>query len=181
MGSAIYLLTLTAMASGAASAQTAPGTHTPSSIVEGLAQVPPGDEVIVIDSAGSPTRGRLTAATHDAIHLTAAGRVRRVPASTVREIQWRRPDSWLDGALIGAAVGAAPGLYWLIVDPNECAGMCPEDYALVAVGAVVGALIDRAIQKPVTVYAAAPRTPPAVSVAPLVRKGRAGLQVALTF
>lgn len=37
-------------------------------------------------------------------------------------------------------------------DPNECAGLCPEECALVGIGALVGALVDKAITKKVTVY-----------------------------
>jgi len=44
------------------------------------------------------------------------------PAATSRQ-----PDSLLNGILIGAGVGAIPGIYWLIADPNECTGLCAED------------------------------------------------------
>ena len=43
----------------------------------------------------------------------------------------RQADSPLNGILIGAGVGAIPGIYWLVVDPNECTGLCPEDYAAI--------------------------------------------------
>ena len=55
------------------------------------------------------------------------------PTATSREA-----DSPLNGILIGAGFGAIPGIYWLVVDPNECTGLCPEDYAAIAVGAVLG-------------------------------------------
>jgi hypothetical protein len=35
-----------------------------------------------------------------------------------------RTDAVLNGTLIGAGIGAIPGIYWLIADPNECAGLC---------------------------------------------------------
>ena len=54
--------------------------------------------------------------------------------------------------MIGAGIGAIPGLYWLVADPNECCGMCPGEYALIAVGAVAGGLIDRTITRKLTVY-----------------------------
>ena len=66
----------------------------------------------------------------------------------------RQPDSLLNGILIGAGVGAIPGIYWLVADPNECTGLCAEDYAAIGVGAVVGGLIDRAITRKVTVHEA---------------------------
>jgi hypothetical protein len=53
---------------------------------------------------------------------------------------------------MGAGIGAIPGLYYLVSDPNECAGLCPEEYALIGVGAIVGALVDKSIAKKVTVY-----------------------------
>ena len=46
----------------------------------------------------------------------------------------RQPDSLLNGILIGAGVGAIPGIYWLIADPNQCTGLCAKDYAAIASG-----------------------------------------------
>lgn len=87
----------------------------------------------------------------------------------------QKPDSLLNGILIGAAIGAVPGIYYLIADPNECTGLCPEEYALIAAGAVVGGLIDRAItRKP----AAGSR---AVRIAPVLTRQRKGVQLAVRF
>jgi hypothetical protein len=111
-----------------------------------------GDVVYVTDATGVTLKGRLAAATTDAVQMDVKGDLRTISTPSVRRIQWQKPDSLVNGALIGAAVGAAPGLYWLAADPNECQTLCIEEYALVAVGAVVGALIDHAIKKRVTVY-----------------------------
>lgn len=73
-------------------------------------------------------------------------------AGEVQRIRWQQHDSWVTGAVLGAGIGAIPGMYYLIADPNECAGLCPEEYALVGIGALVGALVDKAIAKKVTVY-----------------------------
>jgi hypothetical protein len=80
-------------------------------------------------------------------------------------------------------VGAFPGVYWLIADPNECTGMCPEEYAFIAIGAVVGGLIDRAITRKVTVYPAGTSSGGSnrLAIAPLVRRDRAGMRVSLRF
>ena len=95
----------------------------------------------------------------------------------------RQADSPLNGILIGAGVGAIPGLYWLIVDPNECTGLCPEDYAAIAVGAVLGGLIDRAITRKVTVYdaGASSRSSRRLLIGPLVGRKRSGVQLTLRF
>jgi hypothetical protein len=70
----------------------------------------------------------------------------------------QQPDSPLTGVLLGGAAGSVPGIYSLVADPNECPGLCTEDDAAIAVGAIVGSLIDRAIHGKVTVYEAGERS-----------------------
>ena len=150
-------------------------------VVKGRVSV--GDVVYVTDTTGATIKGKLAAVSNDAVEVYLRGDTRSVAAADVRRIQWRRPDSPLTGVLIGAAVGAAPGLYWLVMDPNECNGVCPEEYALIGIGAVVGGLIDRAIKKTVTVYSAGASSSLAnsVIVGPLVTRGRKGVQVSVKF
>ena len=92
-------------------------------------------------------------------------------------------DSPLNGILIGAGIGAIPGIYWLVVDPNECTGLCPEDYAAIAVGAVLGGLIDRAVTRKVTMYEAGASSSSSrrLLIGPLVGRKRSGVQLALRF
>ena len=61
--------------------------------------------------------------------------------------------------------------------------MCPEEYALIAIGALVGGLIDLALTKKVTVFDAgvSSGSKGRVSVGPLVRHARKGVLVAVTF
>jgi hypothetical protein len=170
-------------AAGIAGAQ-APGqgSKTPS-LASTKASVPVGDIVYVTDRTGVTLKGRLAAVTDDSVQVRARTDERSVPAAEIRRIQWQRPDSPLTGVLIGAAIGAVPGIYWLIVDPNECTGMCPEEYAAIGISAVVGGLIDHAIKKKVTVYAAPASSGRAgsVTIGPLVTRHRRGVQVALKF
>jgi hypothetical protein len=65
-------------------------------------------------------------------------------------------------------------MYWLAADPNECSGMCPEEYALIAIGAVAGGPIDHAIKRKVTAYSAESPSGRAKSVVigPLVMRDR---------
>jgi hypothetical protein len=88
-------------------------------------------------------------------------------------------DSSLDGLLIGAAVGAIPGIYYLITDPNECTGMCPEEYGLIAAGAAIGWLIDRAITRKATAARAGDRA--SVSLVAYGAGARKGVRVAIRF
>jgi len=116
------------------------------------ARVPIGDVVYVTDATGLSLKGKLAAASGEALLVRVAAETRRIPVRDIRRIQWQQRDSLLNGILIGAAVGAAPGVYWLVADPNECRGMCPEEYAFIAIGAIVGGLIDRAVTDRLTVY-----------------------------
>jgi hypothetical protein len=168
---------------GIASAQ-APeqGSITPS-LATMKASVPVGDVVYVTDTTGGTIKGRLAGVTDESVQVRVRTDVRTVPAADVRRIQWQQHDSPLTGVLIGAAIGAVPGIYWLIVDPNECTGMCPEEYAAIGISAVIGGLIDHAIKKKVTVYAAPASGGRAKSVliGPLLTRSRTGVQVAVKF
>jgi hypothetical protein len=162
-----------------------PGLVDPSAAtLAGLnARVPVGDVVRVTDMAGATVSGRLDAVTADALHVRDKSAIRRLAAADIRCVQWQQRDSVLTGLVLGAGIGAIPGLYWLAVDPNECSGMCPEEYAFIAIGAAVGGLIDRAINKRVTVYRAEPSHSRAktVTVGPLVARAGKGLRIAVTF
>lgn len=153
------------------------------SLPAAVARVPIGDVVHVTDTTGATLKGRLAAITDDAVQLKVRSEMRSVATADVRRIQWQQPDSPFTGVLIGAAIGAFPGIYWLIADPNECTGLCPEEYALIAVGAAIGGVIDRAITRKVTVYAAEAPSGRAMSVriGPLVGRDRKGVRVSVKF
>ncbi len=174
----------TRLAGGVASAQTPdrqPATGPLAAVAH--AGVPVGDVVIVTDTAGATIKGPLAAVSSDTVEVRIKADVRRVPAAEVRRIQWQRRDSSLTGVLIGAAIGAVPGIYWLVADPNECTGLCPEEYALIAAGAAIGGLVDRAVTRKVTVYSTqSPRGAGiSVAIAPLVGPHRKGVRVGLRF
>ena len=146
-------------------------------------RLPIGGRIHVTDTSGATTAGTLAALTDAALELNVGGGVRSVAAAHVRRIQSRQADSSLNGVLIGAGLGAIPGIYWLVVDPNECTGLCPEDYAAIAIGAVLGGLIDRAVTHKVTVYEAGASGSPTrhLLVGPLVGRKRSGVQLAFRF
>jgi hypothetical protein len=165
-------------------AQTVPQQTTPPpSLLVVSGRVPLGATVHVTDAGGSIVKGSLFALTVEAVQVEVGDELHTVSAGDVRRVQWQQPDSPLTGVIIGAAIGAIPGIYWLASDPNECTGMCPEEYALIAVGAIVGGLIDRAITKRVTVFDAGVSSGSKghVSVRPLVQHARKGVRVAVTF
>lgn len=142
-----------------------------------------GDVVYVTDANALTIKGRLATVVDEAIQLYLKADTRTIPAANVRRIQRRQPDSPLTGLFIGAGIGAIPGIYWLVADPNECTGMCPEDYVSIGVGALVGWLIDRSISRKVTVYEAQPpgSRSPAITIGPVISPNRVGAQVAVGF
>jgi len=154
-----------------------------SSFAAAKAFVAPGEVVYVTDTAGTTIKGKLAELTDDAVEVKVKGDVRTVAAAEVRRIQRQQPDSLFTGVLIGATVGATPGIYWLVADPNECSGMCPEDYAAISVGAVLGGVIDHLMTRRVTVYTAEMSSgpPKSVTIGPVVRRDRRGVQVAVRF
>jgi len=183
---ALRLAAITAFASAFqpshASAQ-ATDTPAPSSLLTVKATVPAGGVVHVTDIQGRTATGVLGSVTSEAIELIVEGETRAVFAHDVRRIRWRQQDSWVTGAVMGAGIGAIPGIYYLISDPNECAGLCPEEYALVGIGALVGALVDKAITKKVTVYEnpAAGGAGGNVALTPVLTGARRGVQVIVRF
>ena len=180
----VVLMIAWGWAADAALAQTVDQRSTTTSSFAGVkAFVAPGDVVYVTDTAGTTIKGKLAELTDDAVGVKINGRVQSVAAAAVRHIQRQQPDSLFTGVLIGAAVGAIPGIYWLVADPNECSGMCPEDYAAISVGAVVGGVIDHFLTKRVTVYTAGTSSRPSksVTIGPFVRRDRNGVQVVMKF
>jgi hypothetical protein len=160
-----------------------PDAPAPSSLLTVKATVPSGGVVHVTDIHGKTVTGMLGSVTRESIELTLDGETRTVFARDLQRIRWRQPDSWVTGALIGAGVGAIPGIYYLITDPNECAGLCPEEYAVVGIGALIGALVDKAIAKTVTVYEkpAADSAGWNVALTPLLNRARWGVRLTVQF
>jgi len=117
------------------------------------------------------------------IVLTAIASAWVAGAASAQPTATEPPDSLLNGILIGAAVGAVPGIYWLVADPNECTGMCAEEYALIGIGALVGGLIDRAITRKATVYSTEGPSGRArtVHIGALAMRNRKGVRVAIRF
>jgi hypothetical protein len=151
----------------------------PSSLLTAKATVPAGGVVHVTDVHGTTVTGVLGSVTSEAIQLTVEGETQTVFARDVQRMRWRQHDSWVTGAVIGAGIGAIPGIYYLRSDPNECAGLCPEEYALIGIGALVGALVDKAIAKNVTVYErpAAGGAGATVALTPGLTRARRGVHV----
>ena len=182
---ALRLAVMTACASAIQPSHlSAQAVATPASALLTVKAIVPASGVVqVTDVRGKTITGLLRRVTSDVVEVTVKGQTRALVARDVQRIRWRQPDSWLTGALIGAGVGVMPGIYYLIRDPNECAGLCPEEYALVGLGALVGALVDKAITKKITVYENPVRGSVGGSVAPkaVLTVARRAVRVTVRF
>ena len=181
----IVLAAITSSATASLSAQTFdPRPITTPSLADVMrARVPIGEVVYVTNMMKATVKGTLAAVRDDTVELNVNNRVHSIAAAEVSRIQWQRPDSPRTGILIGAGIGATAGVYWHFADPNECTGLCPEDYAVIGIGALVGGLIDYAIKRKETVYVAGTPSRPlkSVDVGPLTSRDRRGVQVVVRF
>ena len=141
-----------------------------------------GASLVVTDSSGQRIRGKLTTVSGDALSIWVDGRTRTFTNQQVREVQHRLKDSKIEGALIGLAAG------WLVPsivctsrsDSSETLG-CVLDTLLLGglPGLAIGAAIDAAQAKTVTVFRSSAST--RIAVAPVVTARGLGIRASIRF
>ena len=151
-------------------------------------QVPPSQTLLVTDDHGRTVRGRLVTLSDQTLTLevkpTAAHPDGSVAFRSSDVTRIRRADSVVNGMLIGLAAGLGGMAIFTreACGPNdpECAAIANPIGLVTFVpgGMVVGALIDRAINKTILLNPPARAT---LSVAPSLRPGGAGLTVTMRF
>jgi hypothetical protein len=142
----------------------------------------PGMTAWITDSTGLEEKTRIASVSPDLVTTTVGDRVRELNASDVRRVTVRRPDSLLNGALIGAGSAVASGLFLChLTEPWE---NCRDDVGpmlrIGAVGAAIGAGVDALIRGRKTIYEAG-RPAARIQAIPIVGRRAAGLQVSLAF
>ena len=154
-----------------------------SSLEDVRALVGANPNVTVTDTSGQEFRGTITDAAESGLSLRSAGATRRFQAADVRTIRVRTPDSLVNGALIGAAIGG--GLTSLYFLDNECHDdpACDQAVAVYGgIGALAGLGIDALIHRNVVVYTSPTRgARPAATLAPMIARGRKGIRVTVAF
>jgi hypothetical protein len=142
----------------------------------------PGTIVWITDSGGREEKTRIVGVSGDIVITTAGDDVRHLRTADVMRVRVRQSDSLLNGALIGAGVAVASGLFLChLSEPWE---NCRDDvgpmFRIGALGAAVGIGIDALIRRRKTTYEAAPGTF-RLRAAPIVARHARGLQVSLSF
>jgi hypothetical protein len=147
-----------------------------------------GQEITGTDASGAEVKGKITQLSPTSLTVAAREATRTFTENEVRLIQQKRPDSLLNGTLIGVvvAVGVPLAIAGIVCasDDEDCewdssAWGAVAVYA--GIGAAAGALIDYAVKGNKTVFVPGEGTKPSVSVAPLIDRDRKGVQVALRF
>jgi hypothetical protein len=149
----------------------------------------PGTEVDLVDREGRVVRGAFVRADDEGVLVTlyGSGEGRRVPAADIMTVT-RPGDSLKNGALIGAAVGAATALAISIDDGSgQVEPWCLDTGCKVAASAFaivtytgIGMIVDRAIKGRTVAYRA-PADRASWSVAPQLVPRGAGVRLAVKF
>src|SRR4029079_2020075 len=101
--------------------------------------------VVVTDDTGRKIRGKVEELSPSSLIVVTKGPSRRTfVESTVTEI--RRSDSLVNGALLGAGVGAGLALWDYLIDPSE-PGNGVITVVSVGLGTAIGAGIDALVNK----------------------------------
>ncbi len=141
------------------------------------------ETVIVIDMRGRRVKGALTAVGTDSVSLARDGRTQMFPRSEVSTV--RLADGLGDGALIGAGAGLGAALGVLAIAGSGDGYVLPSakvgaPLLLSGIGALIGALIDRAHEGGRVLYVSPGQTSELV-VSPLLGNDRQGVLVSVSF
>lgn len=139
--------------------------------------------VIVTDMKGRRVKGALSAVDHDSISLVLDGRRLTFARSEVATV--RMVDGLLNGSLIGASAGAGAALGILAIVGSRDGYILPSakvgaPVLLTGVGALVGALMDRAHDGGRVLYLSPAQTP-GIVVSPFLGAHRQGVRVSIYF
>ncbi len=138
-----------------------------------------GQTVLVIDDTGLKIRGKVEELSPSSLIVVTKGPARRTfVESTVSEI--RRPDSKVNGALIGAGVGAGLALWDYLIDPSE-PGNGVITVVSVGLGAAIGAGIDALVNKSGKVLYRSPHHAVKLRLTPLLERDRQGVSISVRF
>jgi len=113
-----------------------------------------GDKITLVDPSGNKIAGRISRLAPDGLDLNVSGKAQTFSENNIRQITREKPDSPLNGFLIGAGIGFGATLpinLW-IADSDE-KGVAVFASALWGlIGGGIGALVDAFIHEKQLVY-----------------------------
>lgn len=141
-----------------------------------------GETVRVIDRQGQSTRGKLLRLTATDLTVRTDGGERVVDASNIVEVKARRSGPLLNGALIGAAVGASPFVIFAALDEgSNCDGCMAGALVWMGIGAAAGVGIDALVKGDITVMKLGTGASRGVALVPVIERKRQGLFCSIRF
>lgn len=147
----------------------------------------PGDEIRVTERDGHSLQARVENITADTLTIRAHGAEQVLRPDDIRLIRQSREDTLSDGAkrgfIAGAALGVLAGLAFAGENPKAAGVFIPIAAATYGgIGAAIGVGIDAMVKTDTVIYDASPRhAARPFSVAPVVARGRKGVEVSVGF
>ncbi|MEO5741810.1 MAG: hypothetical protein ABIS29_14565 [Vicinamibacterales bacterium] len=146
------------------------------------ARLPVRSLVIVTDRQGRQMRGELTVIEGDTLSVKTADRPLTFNQSDVQQIQRQIPDSFLNGAFIGLAIGAAGPMIVCtsIGDSSETVGCVASSLGFGGLsGFAIGAILDRLHTRKMTVFQSKDSGPRTMTISPVIGGRTIGLQMSM--
>ena len=142
----------------------------------------PGTTVWITEAGRREEKMRLVSVSGDIVTTAANGETRRIRIADVRRVRARHSDSVINGALIGAGVAVASGLFVCrLTEPWE---NCRDDvgpmFRIGAAGAGIGIAIDALIRGRRTLYESVEGSTK-LEAAPVIARRGAGVAVRVRF
>lgn len=180
--STVFALCLAALLFPSATSAQTPQPDAATTFADLALRLPIRSSVIVTDQQGRRTQGELTGIDGDTLSMKTAGRAVTFSRSDVQQVQRNISDSFLNGAFIGLAIGAAGPLIVCtsIGDSSETAGCVTGSLGFGGLsGFAIGAIVDRLRTRKVTVFRSVDRGPSAVTISPVVGRRTIGVQASM--
>jgi len=168
----------------AAIAQTAAAQGMAGSFAQLQVLVRPGDTVTITDASGVETEGRIAELSISTLALVTGGTRRELSEDDVTTVKQLWNDSLANGALYGAAGGAAFATTGIIVFRGE--GLDAAEAAAVlgiytAVGTGIGVAVDAMIRRHHVIYRRQPTLGVQMGISPWLTRHHQGVLVTVRF
>lgn len=178
---AVFALGLAASVPSGAGAQT-PGPDVATTFADLAPRLREQSHVIVTDRQGRRTEGELTAIDKDVLSVKTPAAALTFTQPEVQQVERNVPDSFLNGALMGLAIGAAGPLIVCtsIGDSSETVGCVVSSLGFGGLsGFAIGAIIDRLHMRKVTLFRSPEGRQGQILMSPLIGPRAIGVQVSL--
>lgn len=144
-----------------------------------------GDKVFVTDDSGAKIKGSVLGVSAVSLTLLRADGARlELGEDRLRRIEKRGFDPVWQGAVIGAAIGMSPILFYCrgaTESGEKCSDQGSSIAAFAALGAGIGAAVDALIPGKKRIYQSRGRAPLTVALSPAFSRGAKGVRVGLQF